>query len=266
MRWGVIALTAVLVTVPAPAAHADGDPASDVLFFQNVFLPYPSPSGAASQGLISAIRTENQAGFRLKVAVIATRADLGSAAPLFTKPKLYARFLGIELAYFFRGTLLVVAPSGYGVYAPGASTATQQRAVETVSIHSASADDLVRAAGDAVRKLAAASPPPAQADRIPPFVHAYGMTIHQGTDVQLRFEAWDNSGTSSENVRVYAPGDILLANVSTPMQRTRKGLVHTVPWRAPRGTFLNKLQFCVVGIDPSRNTSSPSCATLKIVA
>ena len=92
------------------------------------------------------------------------------------------------------------------------------------------------------------------------------MTIHQGADVRLRFEAWDNSGTTSENVRVYAPGDILLANVATPMQRTRKGLVHTVPWRAPRGTFLNKLQFCVVGIDPSRNTSSPSCATLKIVA
>src|SRR5207245_1752621 len=68
MRWGVIALAAVLLTALAPAARADGDPASDILFFQNVFLPYPSPSVAVSQGLISAIKTENQAGLRLKVA------------------------------------------------------------------------------------------------------------------------------------------------------------------------------------------------------
>ena len=51
----------------------------------------------------------------------------------------------------------------------------------------------------------------------------------------------------------------LYTGPDAPMQRTRKGLVHAVPWRAPRGIFLSKLQFCVVGIDPSRNTSSPSC-------
>ncbi len=115
------------------------------------------------------------------------------------------------------------ARSSHGVYEGGASIEVLQRAAESVPIHSASADDLMRAATAAVRKLAAAaSPAPTQVDRKAPSVHAYGMTIHQGSDVDLRFEAWDDSGTSSENVRVYAPGDILLANVATRAARAAR--------------------------------------------
>ncbi len=55
-------------------------------------------------------------GFPLRVAVIATRYDLGSVPILFKKPQLYAKFLSEEDFYYWRAELLVVMPNGYGLY------------------------------------------------------------------------------------------------------------------------------------------------------
>src|SRR5436190_2202468 len=95
-------------------ALADGDPASDVLLFQNVFLPYSAPSPSVSGQLGGAVAAAKANGLPLKVAVIASPTDLGSVGALFNNPGTYARFLEQELALRARQRLIVVMPRGYG--------------------------------------------------------------------------------------------------------------------------------------------------------
>ena len=70
----------------APRAVADGDPASDVLFEQNDYVPYNARSKAGVATLQKAISAASVNGHRVKVVVIASRADLGSVGALFTSP------------------------------------------------------------------------------------------------------------------------------------------------------------------------------------
>ena len=51
-------------------------------------------------------------GYRVKVAVIASGADLGAIPSLFGKPTEYSRFLGVELSMYYVGPLLIVMPAG----------------------------------------------------------------------------------------------------------------------------------------------------------
>ena len=106
--------------VAAPAAWADGDPASDVLLYQSTFFPYTSPSSGAKASLVNAVNAAKRAGFPIRIAVIQSTQDLGADPELFGKPKLYARFLDSELlsAHYF-GVLVVVMPQGYGVAGGG---------------------------------------------------------------------------------------------------------------------------------------------------
>ena len=55
MRIAVLALLALAVAAMASTARADGDPASDVLYFQDAYVPYPAPSKHASSVLLSSI-------------------------------------------------------------------------------------------------------------------------------------------------------------------------------------------------------------------
>ncbi len=106
----------------ASEARADGDPASDVLAAQTLFLPQDGAIPAAQQSELQAlVRSAARAGYPVRVAVIASRTDLGSVTALWRRPAGYARFLGQELSEVFRGTLLVVMPNGFGVYRVGAS-------------------------------------------------------------------------------------------------------------------------------------------------
>jgi len=53
-------------------AQADGDPASDFLLVRSVFLPYYAKiDSGAVQRLDAAVRSADQAGFRVRVALIA---------------------------------------------------------------------------------------------------------------------------------------------------------------------------------------------------
>jgi hypothetical protein len=107
----------------AGVAWADGDPASDVLAAQTVFLAQDGAIPTAQQSqLLQLARSATRAGYPVRVAVIASRADLGSVTALWRQPARYARFLGQELSQLFRGTLLVVMPNGFGVYRLGAPT------------------------------------------------------------------------------------------------------------------------------------------------
>ena len=105
--------------VPAEA-RADGDPASDVLAAQSLFIPQDAGISAAQQSQLAGLLEEGRrAGERIRVAIIASPTDLGSVTALWNQPQNYARFLGQELSLTYRGTLLVVMPNGYGLAGVG---------------------------------------------------------------------------------------------------------------------------------------------------
>jgi hypothetical protein len=110
------ALVVVTVCLCAPStAQANGDPASDYLLAQNVFLPFTSKIDSGEvQRLEGLLRDSQKAGYRIRVALILSPSDLGTAFSLFGKPQKYAAFLGLELSFVYRDRLLVVMPSGYG--------------------------------------------------------------------------------------------------------------------------------------------------------
>jgi hypothetical protein len=110
--------TAVVVAIfLVHDALADGDPASDYLISQQVFVSFKANfSDADATRLRRLLDDSKQKGFPLKVAVIAGRYDLGAVPSLYGKPQQYASFLGQEDYYFFKDELLVVMPQGYGLY------------------------------------------------------------------------------------------------------------------------------------------------------
>ena len=110
----LLAIAAATGLLLAPAARADGDPASDVLATQDVFVSYVVPQKLARQ-IAEEVAAANKAGYPLKVALIATRSDLGLVQGLWLKPEQYARFLGSELRYFYKRTLVIEMPNRFGV-------------------------------------------------------------------------------------------------------------------------------------------------------
>src|SRR3954464_8290388 len=103
--------TAVLLAALAlpAAALADGDPASDVLLLQDSYLPYspevPKPVTDALNRTLKQVRAK---GYPLKVAVIASKQDLGAVPQFFGRPQPYATFLESEIKFNKAKPLLVV--------------------------------------------------------------------------------------------------------------------------------------------------------------
>jgi hypothetical protein len=108
------ALAAALIVAPGPA-HADGDPASDVLLGQSVFYPYqPQVSGSLQTQLNAETGAAAKAHFPIRVALIESPVDLGVITQLFGKPQQYAKFLDQEISYPAPQPLLVVMAAGFG--------------------------------------------------------------------------------------------------------------------------------------------------------
>jgi hypothetical protein len=121
VRLAVItAILASLALAAAPAALADGDPASDVLAGRALFNPIDSGVSEKSQAQLESVLAASQrAGFPIRVALIAQADDLGTATALWKQPAEYASdYLGIELSLEYRGQILVVMPDGFGLYGP----------------------------------------------------------------------------------------------------------------------------------------------------
>src|SRR5262249_12969921 len=137
MRRLLPLLVTVGALVLAGGAAADGDPASDVLLSTDQYTPYPPPSQKAQKTLTEAIDTASVNGDHVKVAVIGARTDLGSVPSLFNQPRKYARFLGAELSFFYKGPLLVVMPNGFGF----ANNGKAVQAAETALAHATVGDD-----------------------------------------------------------------------------------------------------------------------------
>ena len=147
----LIALVAAVAAGLAPGARADADPASDMLYTGNVFLPYEPVSAEAAAGLRDAVRDSRADGKPIKVAVIATKRDLGGVPTLFGNPRYYARFLGAELQFLYSGKLLVVMPQGAALSQRGKLVA--ERSVLDAKVEHGT-DGLVRTATVLVRDLA----------------------------------------------------------------------------------------------------------------
>jgi hypothetical protein len=114
----LIALMGLAATFSS-AALADGDPASDVLVYYSVFAPpdlHANPTQLAQ--LDELVKYVSAHGYPIKVALVASSADLGTATQLWENPQDYSRYLGKELSYVTHDRLLVVMPAGYGLRDP----------------------------------------------------------------------------------------------------------------------------------------------------
>ena len=153
---GLLLVVACLQATP-PAALADGDPASDVLQTQTLFLPADGDTGdERSLALSRLLSAADRAGAETRVAVIASDYDLGSVTALWRKPRLYAQFLGTELSSVYAQRLLVVMPNGFGFSWPGHNTAPTYRLLARIRL-AAGGTSLLAGAEAGVRAVAAAA-------------------------------------------------------------------------------------------------------------
>lgn len=156
MRRAVVLALLVLAFVPA-LAHADGDPASDVLLQQDVFLPYSVPTSQGTANALAQLTDRlRKTGWPIKVAIIASGDDLGSASQFATDPQGYADFLYSEI----RGVggdraprLLIVTTVGFGGENLGDNV---DKALAGLSETKTDGDALGKLALTAIGRLAAA--------------------------------------------------------------------------------------------------------------
>jgi hypothetical protein len=133
-----------------------GDPAADVLLGRNVFYPYAPRISPVLEARLNALTiAAANAQFPIKVALIASKNDLGTAAQLLGRPRAYARFLDLEISLHRSRSLIVVMGNGYGVRGlPAAATG----AAATLPLpRGDTSNDLAQAAINAIETLAAAA-------------------------------------------------------------------------------------------------------------
>lgn len=167
MRRSLLLTLLVTALGPASAARADGDPASDVLLSQDVFLPYApnTVSKPMAGALTETVKRAAKRGFGVKVAVVADARGLGSAGQLVSEPQRYADLLTQELSVngtHGRGVsaprVLAVLPSGIGGNNLGDRAGDALG--DLVPPADGGGDGLARTAAVAVGRLAAAEGKP----------------------------------------------------------------------------------------------------------
>jgi hypothetical protein len=173
-----LTLAALIALWGAQLARADGDPASDVLAQQRLFLPQDAGLSPSAQTQLAAlVEAATRAGYQIRVAVIASSSDLGSVTELWGQPQSYAKFLGQELSLVYHGDVLVVMPSGVGVYSINRPTAAEPSPLAGMQAGGGTGG-LSGLASSAVERLAAAAGHPVTA---PAGVTAAGG--HRSADV-----------------------------------------------------------------------------------
>jgi hypothetical protein len=149
----LVAAASALLAVPL--AHANGDPASDVLLTQPVFFPIDATlPDSDREALLKTVETANERGYKIRVALIPFTSDLGTAVSLWRHPQDYSKFLGSELAFVYANRLLIAQPSGFGFYNHGKPVAKEKRVLAKVPVGKTPAE-LTKSATAAVRALAA---------------------------------------------------------------------------------------------------------------
>jgi hypothetical protein len=155
LRRLLLLLCAALCLVAPSTARADGDPASDFLLFGPYYVPLqPPPAKSVRDELNALLRGAATQKKPLRVAVIRTKEDLGAFPQLFGKPKPYARLLASEIAFAYKGPLLIVMPQGFATrHIP----AGREKLLSGLKIDSTSPDAMTRTTIDASRKLLSAA-------------------------------------------------------------------------------------------------------------
>jgi hypothetical protein len=163
----IAALVLVALLLPV-AARADADPASDTLYTGRVFLPLSAKISPRLARELAAVTLEaERAGRPVRVALIASKTDLGGVPQLFGKPATYARFLASELQFVYPDKVLIVMPQG-------AALGDHARLVANADVLNTQVepgpDGLALTSIALVRKLAGVGRPPDEGSGISPFV------------------------------------------------------------------------------------------------
>jgi hypothetical protein len=252
----------VLLACVAGTARADGDPASDVLYTENEYLPYDAPPAAAASSLKKAIESVYAKHSRIKVAVIASQVDLGAVPSLWEKPTQYAKFLGTELETFYVGPLLIVMPSGFGIYDGGRSVAAERRVLDSVKVKGSSPEALTRSAADAVGRLLRAKALRSK-DIKAPFAYAFPAAVHPGQVTRLRFGVSDDSAWSRTVATVVA-GSRVITILRTKLVRVTPIKAVALSWKVPTSIPKKGVKVCVVASDGAGNRSAKNCVALTV--
>jgi len=255
-----VALAVALLLVGG--ARADGDPASDVLYTDNVYLPYDPPPAATAASLRKAVDSAYARHFRVKVAVIGAQVDLGAIPSLWGKPTQYAKFLGTELQTFYVGPLLIVMPSGFGIYDGGREVAAEKRVLAGASTGGSSSDGLTRAAAAAVTRLLHAGALRSK-DVKAPFAYAFPAKIHRGQTARLKFGVSDDSAWSKLTATVVV-GSHVVATMRTKLARVAPSKPTSLRWKVPKSLPRKGVRVCVVAADGANNRSPKSCANATV--
>jgi hypothetical protein len=259
------ACLAVVIAVCAatlPAALADGDPASDVLYIQNVYLPYDAPPPSAAATLKKAIESAYARHYRIKVALIASQVDLGAVPSLWGKPTQYAKFLGTELETFYVGPLLIVMPAGFGIYDGGRSVAAERRVLASATVKGSESEALTRTAADVVGRLLRARALKSK-DIKAPFAYTFPATVHRGQVTQLKFGVTDDSAWS-KTVATVLKGARVLTTLKTRLVRVAPTKPVAIRWKAPQSLPEKGVRICVVASDAAGNRSAKNCGPLTV--
>jgi hypothetical protein len=256
------AAVAALALVLAGAAAGDGDPASDVLLLQNTFLPSPAPSSDAGATLERAVAAVYAKGFRIKVAVIASPADLGAIPSLFGKPTEYAKFLGTEIATFYVGPLLIAMPAGFGIWDGGRTTAAEEAVLPRGPL-SGGADDLTRGAAAAVAALLQAGALRSK-DILAPYAVPGQTSAPRTGRLRLSFRLYDDSGRAGATLTLSTPAGRGVGRIRVPLRRVSFQAIVSVTWRVPPGLARGPVRFCLVPVDPSGNRGKRACEPLLV--
>jgi hypothetical protein len=122
-----------------------------------VFIPtdvkFPT---AKKQRLTSLVAAANDAGFAIRVALIANSYELGAVPQLWRRPRVYADFAGEELKVEakYRGRILVVMPNGFGFHWEGHAPLHEYALLEQIPVQPGPTG-LIDAGIAGVRRLAA---------------------------------------------------------------------------------------------------------------
>jgi len=100
-------LALAALALGAPVAHANGDPASDVLLQTRIYFPTQRVSVDEAKKLHDIVDSANAKGYAIRVALIRDQTDLGVVPNLLNQPQKYAEFLGPEIRFAYKGDLLV---------------------------------------------------------------------------------------------------------------------------------------------------------------
>ena len=213
-RWRAAAAAACLaavaaVSAPSPPAHADGDPCSDFLLSQPLCWPLNRPSQPQIDRVEKTLQYAAKKGFLVRVAVIASKQDLGSNPEYFALPEPYAKLLAAEVQFAYKGRILTVMQKGYGIRNHNKPDPAEAKVLNRVAKPANDQPNtLMTSANEAIRKLAAAN-----GVKVPEFKVQAGS----GPPVSTNTDGSGGSSSSGTSTRTFllllAGGLVVLAVV-----------------------------------------------------